>query len=227
MSAMPLDAFRAVVIGATGLVGSQIVKQLTGDARCREIVVLGRRASGVVSPKLHEHVIDFDTPESWSELVRGDVLFSALGTTLKAAGSKEAQYRVDYTYQHVTAVAAARNEVSTCVLVSSASADPGSMMFYSRIKGELERDVRALGFRRLAILQPGILAGERTERRTGEEVANAIAKFVPSWRALDAIRPYPAATVARACIRAALETEPGAHVYALGKILSLGDEKGS
>jgi len=113
----------AVVIGGTGLVGSEIVRQLLEDARWREVIVLGRRSVGVAHARLREHVIDFDKPASWADLVRGDALFSALGTTRKTAGSKEAQYRVDYTYQHETAKAASHNGVATCVLVSSAGGE--------------------------------------------------------------------------------------------------------
>ncbi len=213
-----MENFRAIVLGGTGLVGSELVRQLVVEPRCREVAVLGRRSLGVSDPKLREHVVDFDRPESWADHVRGDVLFSALGTTRKAAGSKAAQYTVDYTYQYDTADAASRNGVSTCVLVSAAGARPGALLFYSRMKGELEREVKALGFRRTVIVKPGLLAGERTEHRSGESFANAIARHAPSHRFFDRMRPYPAAVVARACIRGGLVDEPGCHVYALGEI---------
>ena len=99
-------AHEAVVVGATGLVGREIVALLLDDARYTRVRVLVRRATGVTHDKLDEHLVDFDAPASWTALVTGDVVFSALGTTLKAAGSKDAQYRVDHTYQLVTAQAA-------------------------------------------------------------------------------------------------------------------------
>jgi uncharacterized protein YbjT (DUF2867 family) len=115
---------------------------------------------------------------------------------------------VDHTYQYETAVAAARNGVSSCVLVSSANASPTSRIFYSRMKGELERDVGALGFRRVHLLRPGPLAGDRQEKRRGEEwslrVLGPLSPLLPA-----ALRPIPAATVARAAVRLALGAASG------------------
>src|SRR5512133_1827405 len=124
----------AVVVGATGLVGAEIVRRLLANARFASVAILVRRPSGVAHEKLREHLVDFDAPESFAALVRGDVLFSALGTTLRAAGSKEAQYRVDHGYQLRVAEAARRNGIGTLVLVSSAGASPRARIFYSRMK---------------------------------------------------------------------------------------------
>jgi uncharacterized protein YbjT (DUF2867 family) len=195
---------QAVLIGATGLVGTQLLGQLLEGGRFASVVVLGRRSVGRAHPKLREHVIDFDAPSTWAQHVVGDVLFSALGTTLEAAGSQAAQYKVDHTYQYETAAAAARNGVPTLVLVSSANASPTSRIFYSRMKGELERDVSALGFRRVHLLRPGPLAGDRKEKRRGEEwglrVLGPLSPLLPA-----PLRPIPAATVARAAVRVALD----------------------
>src|SRR5687767_13921512 len=127
-----MNSRTAIVIGATGLVGTALVKQLIEDDRFDRIKILGRRSSGVQHPKIEEHVIDFDQPKSWSHFVKGDVLFSALGTTLRTAGSKEAQYKIDHNYQYEVAKAAAANGVPVYVLVSAAMADPRSRIFYSR-----------------------------------------------------------------------------------------------
>ena len=94
---MPLTA---IVIGATGLVGSELVQQLLDDERFSLVKIFVRRSFGKQHPKLEEHIIDFDKIHEWGHLVSGDVLFSALGTTLKQAGGKEAQYRIDYNYQY-------------------------------------------------------------------------------------------------------------------------------
>jgi uncharacterized protein YbjT (DUF2867 family) len=162
---------RAVVVGATGLVGAELVRLLLADPRFAAVTVLVRRAGAAPrDAKLSEHVVDFDAPDAWAPLVRGDVLFSALGTTIRAAGSQAAQYRVDHGYQHAAARAARGNGVPAYVLVSSAGASPRSRIFYSRMKGELERDVEALGFERTRILRPGMLDGDRREHRTGEQL---------------------------------------------------------
>jgi aspartate-semialdehyde dehydrogenase len=88
----------ALVIGATGLVGNELVHQLLADDRFGAVLVFVRRSMGISHSKLQEFIINFDEPQNWSHLVKGDVLFSALGTTLKKAGSKEAQYKIDHDY---------------------------------------------------------------------------------------------------------------------------------
>jgi uncharacterized protein YbjT (DUF2867 family) len=211
----------AVIVGATGLVGSELLRQLLLHERFGSVVTLGRRTTGISHEKLREHVIDFEAPAAWSDLVRGDVLFSALGTTLRVAGSQAAQHRVDHGYQLRVAEAARRNAVETCVLVSSAGASPGARIFYSRMKGELERDVEALAFPRTRILRPGPLDGERREPRPGERlmlrVLRPLAPLLPAKA-----RPIPAAVVARAGIRAAREPAPGTLRYEAGELFSLG-----
>lgn len=216
-----METKAAVVVGGTGLVGTQLVRQLLADGRFGKVVLLGRRPSGVAGPKVREHVIDFDRPETWRELVAGDVLFSALGTTIKAAGSREAQYRVDHGYQLAVAEAARRNGVETLVLVSSGGADPRSRIFYARMKGELERDVEALGFPRLRLLRPGPLDGERRERRAGEaamlRVLRPLAPVLPAGA-----RPIRDEVVARAAIAAALDPTPGRVVLGARELFRAG-----
>lgn len=90
---------KAIVIGATGAVGKELVKVLLSRPDYETVITFTRRPLGIDSPKLESHVIDFDRPDTWEDLVRGDVLFSALGTSLKQAGSKEAQYKIDHDYQ--------------------------------------------------------------------------------------------------------------------------------
>ncbi|HUS63168.1 MAG TPA: NAD-dependent epimerase/dehydratase family protein [Kofleriaceae bacterium] len=217
------DGRIGVVVGATGLVGSHIVRQLLDDARVAEVVVLARRATGVEHAKLSEHVVDFDQPAAWRHLVRGDALFSAMGTSRRAAGGREAQYKVDHTYQLQVAEAGATSGVSTYVLISSVGARLGSPSFYLRMKAELERDVAALGLRRACILRPGPLAGEREERRRGEEVTAAVLRVLPRWRALAGVRPVQGADVARAAIEAAwgADPEPGTHIITPADIFRL------
>jgi uncharacterized protein YbjT (DUF2867 family) len=103
-----------------------------------------------------------------------------LGTTLKKAGSKENQYLVDFTYQYELARAASGNGVPAFVLVSSAGANPKSLLFYSRMKGELEAAVEKLNIGHLIIIRPSILEGTRTEKRAGEKTALLVARIVTS-----------------------------------------------
>jgi uncharacterized protein YbjT (DUF2867 family) len=149
------------------------------------------------------------------------VLFSALGTTIRAAGGEEAQRRVDHGYQLADARAARRNGVAAYVLVSSAGASPRSRLFYSRMKGELERDVEALGFERTRLLRPGPLDGDRPERRTGERIALAVLR--PLSPVLPApLRPIRASVVARAALAAALDPTPGVLRHEAADLFRLG-----
>lgn len=212
----------AIVLGATGLVGSEIVSLLQEDPRFDSIVTLVRRASGRGRSKVVEHVVDFGAPESWASLVRGDVLFSAMGTTRKKAGSQAAQYEVDYTFQMRGARAARDNAVGCLVLVSSMGADPGSALFYSRMKGELDRDVSALGIPRVRVLRPGILDGDRQEDRPLETLGLRALRLVGAVPGLSNLRPIHARVVARAALAACADPSPGALVYDVGRLFELG-----
>lgn len=211
----------AIVIGATGLVGTALLDQLLADARFERVKVLGRRPTGRQHGKLEEHTIDFERPVQWQHLVRGDVLFSALGTTLQAAGSKAAQYKIDYTYQFTVAEAAARNGVGSYVLVSSAGASPSSYIFYSRMKGELERDVQQLAFSHIHIIRPGLLAGERKEARTGEKIGHVLMGWLKHVPLLKQYQPIDAAIVARAMVNAAFDTAATRQAHTLRGVFAL------
>jgi len=213
----------AIVIGATGLVGSHLVRQLLKDSRFEQIRILVRKSTGLQHEKLQEHVVNFDDPAAWKRLVVGDVLYSAMGTTLRTAGSKDAQYKVDYTYQYQTAKMAAANGVKEFVLVSSAGADPGSKIFYSRMKGELERDVKKLPFEGIHIIRPGMLAGERKEVRTGERIGIGVMSAIGAIPGLRHLRPIQGGEVARAMINATFRKSEGIHSYTMGGVFKLAD----
>ncbi|MDP2365977.1 MAG: NAD-dependent epimerase/dehydratase family protein, partial [Ignavibacteria bacterium] len=101
----------AIVIGATGLVGNFITRKLLDDNRYVKVKVFVRRSLHISNPKLEEHLINFDNIDVWKEYITGDELYSALGTTIKKAGSKDAQYKIDFTYQYEVAKASAQNRV--------------------------------------------------------------------------------------------------------------------
>lgn len=167
----------ANVIGASGLVGQQIINQLLFHSEFDKIRIFVRRKTRFIHPNLEEKIIDFDQPENWKHLVQGDVLFSILGTTIKTVKTKKNQYRVDFTYQYEFAKAASENGVSTYILISSMGANPKSFFFYSRMKGELEEAVKKLNFKKLVILRPSILDGNRTGKRRGEKLALILSRL--------------------------------------------------
>lgn len=205
---------KALVIGATGLVGKNITEQLLVNPLVTMVHIFVRRPTGIVNKKLTETLVDFDQLDSWKNELQGDVLFSALGTTLKAAGSKEAQYKVDYEYQFQVAKASADNGVKTYVLVSSVNADPKSPFFYLRMKGLLEEAVTSLPFKAIHILRPGPLKGHRETSRLNEIISTKLLDFMPKVLVTAGMRPVAGERVAEVGISAGLSAQKG--IYILG-----------
>ena len=198
----------ANVIGASGLVGQQLIAQLLDHPEFVKVRSFVRRPSGISHPKLEEIQIDFDQPESWKHLVQGDVLFSTMGTTIKTAKTKANQYRVDYTYQYEFAKAAAGNGVGAYVLVSSMGADSKSSVFYSRIKGELEEAVSKFNFRKCIIVRPSILDGDRKEKRAGEKIGLVASRFLTRY-IFKKYKPTPVNLLAEKMIRLSMNQTKG------------------
>ena len=215
----------ALVIGATGLVGSQLIRLLLKDDRFSLIKAFVRRSTGIRHSKFQEFIVSFDHPEEWHQNVSGDVAFSALGTTIKTAGSKEAQYKVDHTYQYQFALAASQHKVPVYVLVSAAMAHVNSRIFYSRMKGELERDIKILPFQSIHILQPGMLSGNRKEVRMGEQIGTRLIRFLNKLGIAKQQKPIDASLVAQAMINASFHTKKPLQVYTLLQVFDLASSK--
>ena len=210
---------KAIVIGSTGLVGSELIRKRLTNSDYSEVISLVRRKSGVTHPKLTEHVVDFDKPELWKNMVKGDVLFSAMGTTIKTAKTKDNQYKVDYTYQYETAKTAAENSVPVYVLISSAGASSNSLNFYTNMKGKLEDSVKSLPFRTIQILQPGQLDGNRKENRMAEKMGLKVMYALNKIGLLQNYKPIKGYEVAEAMIAVAEKTSSG--VYRLKELFVL------
>lgn len=208
---------KALVIGSTGLVGKEITNLLLND---HEVHTFSRRSSGITHPNLHEHLVDFDKIGEWKHLLKGDVLFSALGTTLKTVGSKSAQYKIDHDYQLEVATAAALNGVASYSLISSVNADSSSMFFYLRMKGELEDKVSKLSFKSINILRPGPLKGFREKERLGEVVSTKVLDLLPDVLVTPGIRPVAAFKVAKKSVNAGLAQINGVRIIGPKEILS-------
>lgn len=199
---------KALIIGATGATGKDLVTQLLSDDQFEKVHIFVRRNVDIQHDKLHVHVVDFDKIEEWKAELQGDVLFSALGTTIKQAGSQNQQWKVDYTYQYEVAKAARDNGVQIMALVSSAWATADSKVFYTRMKGQLEEDVKKLGFRSLFIMRPPSLIRKGTDR-FGESVSVKILMALNKIGFLRSIRPMPTSQVAHAMITMAKQAKEG------------------
>ena len=201
---------KAVLLGATGATGKEVLELLLQDANYYQVDIFVRRTVAVQHDKLNVHVIDFDAPETWGHLVTGDVLYSCLGTTLKAAGSKEAQWKIDYDYQYEFAKRAHENGIPSYVLVSASNASPDSFFFYSKMKGKLEEAVKALGFPKIVIMRPPILVRENSER-TMEVIGVKVLRFFNRLGLLRSQRPMETKRLAEAMIKSVQALPQGEH----------------
>ncbi|MBA4211104.1 MAG: oxidoreductase [Parvibaculum sp.] len=206
----------ALVAGASGLIGGHLVPLLLADPAYEKVIAVSRRPlDGIASPKLQTVVADFDALDATLAGVAAEDAFCALGTTIKAAGSQAAFRKVDHDYIVSFARAAKAAGARRFMLVSAMGADAKSAIFYSRVKGETERDLRSIGFEALHIFRPGLLIGERREKRTGEEIGAALTPFLNPLMIgpLRAYRSIRGETVARAMKGTALHGEDGTRVH--------------
>jgi len=164
-----MKKLHALVIGATGATGRELVKRLLIDDDFSHVTIFVRTAPKINHKKLKTHVIDFKELEKHKDLINGDILFSALGTTKKDAGGKDQQYEIDYTYQYEFAKIAPENGVANYSLVSSVGANAKSSFFYPKIKGALEEAVKKLDFKKIDIFQPPMLIRQPDLMREGEK----------------------------------------------------------
>lgn len=208
---------KALIIGAAGATGKNLVQVLLQDPGYTEIVIFVRRSTGIVHPKLVEIVIDFDKLENESDLIKGDVWFSCLGTTRKTAGSKEKQWHIDYDIPAKFAEIAKRNGISKVVLLSAYGASAKSNVFYSRVKGNLEDRIARLAFEQYIIFKPGLLLRKNTDR-LGERMIACVLKMLNRFGLIRKFRPLPTSTLAEKMAKAPKVLTSGMHVIELEKI---------
>lgn len=160
----------ALIIGSTGLIGSHLLDLLLESQEYEKVITFVKRDSGIQHPKLKQHIIDFDKPETYKELVVGDDFFCSIGTTIKKAGSQDAFRKVDFEYPKQFASLAQQNKVKQFLIITSLGADANSSNFYLKTKGEIQDFLKNCAFESISILQPSLLLGNRTEFRLGEKM---------------------------------------------------------
>ena len=197
------------IIGATGLVGRECVRQFAAHGAFARVVALVRRAlpDELRLPRVEAHVVDFDRLDASAARFAVTHVLSALGTTIRQAGSQERFRAVDFGYALSAARLGRERGAHHFLLVSALGASAASRVFYNRVKGELEDAVRGLGYRSLTIVRPSLLLGPREELRPGEVIGRVLGVLAPSR-----YRPVQARDVARALLEAAVRDEPGIRV---------------
>lgn len=205
----------ALLAGATGLIGSQLLLLLLASERYAKVIVVGRKAVPTIHPKLVQVVTELDQLDEMRLKLIADDVYCCLGTTMKQAGSKEAFFKVDFLYVVQLAALTASNFAAQFMVVSSMGADADSAIYYNRVKGEMEAAVRQTPFRAIHIFRPSLLLGERAQPRLGERLgAVALQLASPLLRGpLLKYRPVAGATVAAAMLHAAEDDGRGVRVH--------------
>lgn len=202
--------YKVLLAGATGLVGGEMLHLLADDPSVTEIRALTRRPLPPILPsaKVRQCLVDFDCLEKHGQLFNVDWVICALGTTMNKAGSRQAFRLVDFDYPLKIAQSGFAHGARHLLLVSALGANANSRFFYSRVKGDLEEAVGALGYPALTIARPSLLLGKRNDdRRRGEEWAKRV-----SWLMPRPLRAVQASVVARALLETAHAERPGKHI---------------
>ncbi|MBF4516930.1 NAD(P)H-binding protein [Flavobacterium sp. ANB] len=210
---------KAMVIGATGSTGELLVDKLLADNNYSNVTIFVRRSTGKQHSKLIEQIIDFSNIETYKDLIVGDVIFSCLGTTLKAAGSKENQLKIDFDIPATFAKLARENNVPAFVLLSAYGASSKSKVFYSQIKGKLEDSIAELNFEKYIIFRPGLLVRKGSDR-FGENIMVHVLKMVNAIGLFRKFKPMPTSLLAKKLAKAPRVLPNGTSIIELHKIFN-------
>lgn len=214
---------KALVFGATGFIGSQLLSMLLASADYDRVTIVVRRDPGVEHGKLVTLVGDLDSLPALADRIEVDDVFIALGTTKAKVPDEAAYYRVDHDYPVRAAAVAQACGATGVFLVSVVGANASSSIFYVRTKGDTERDVIALDIPRTHVFRPSQLLGQREENRPLERLAIALWPAI-DWLLVGGARKYRGITgaeVARAMMRAANDGAIGTHVHEWGEMKAL------
>jgi uncharacterized protein YbjT (DUF2867 family) len=196
-----MNGKKVIVAGSSGLVGKEVVKQLISDPSCKEIILLVRNNLEIKHPKIKEILFDFTSLEYEIENLEADSMIICIGTTMKKAQTKERFKEVDLNIPVKLAKLAIKLNVQNVAIISSMGADSKSSFFYNRVKGEMETQLITLNIKKLTIVRPSLLIGERNEFRFGERMAEKVYTALP-FIFPKKYKPIDASSVARAMIKA-------------------------
>jgi uncharacterized protein YbjT (DUF2867 family) len=201
---------RLMLVGATGLVGQSVLRQALKHPQVKQVIAPTRR---LLPPhaRLLNPLVDFDALPSEAGWWTVDAVICTLGTTIKKAGSQAAFRRIDHDHPLAVAQLALRHGAKAYALNSALGADANSRVFYSRTKGELERDLQTLGYPSLTFVRPGLIGGERQEARLGEQIGVTVSQWLRPLLP-KRYRVVPAERIAFHLLEAALAVRRGVTV---------------
>lgn len=210
----------ALLVGATGLVGRDVLQLLLDSDTYKEVKVLARRTTEIEHPKLKEFLVDFEFLAEYANEMKADDIYCCLGITKAKAGSIEKARKVEYDYPLEMAQIALRNGAQQFLIITSIAANAQSKNYYLRTKGQIEIALQELGYKSVLILRPSLLVGDRGEIRLGEDfmrvVSTAFSFFIPNK--YKAIRSR---TVAEFMYRVAQKGLTGHHIFESDTILRI------
>lgn len=214
------------LIGATGLVGNLLLEKLSENPQVRTIKAVTRKPLAHVPAKTENLIINFDRMTEFSSELKADIYICCLGTTIKVAGSQEAFKRVDYDYVIQFAKIAEQNHATKFQVISAMGADAKSSVFYNRTKGEMEEKLKTLKIPQIEIFQPSLILGERKEKRTAEDIAQALTPVMNFFMKgpLEKYRPIKATDIATAMMTTSTHTTAGAKTYKSNEIQSIASQ---
>lgn len=206
---------KAVLLGASGLIGSSLLTQLLDCSDYTSVLVLVRKKLDREHPKLQQLLVDFDQLNNYRAEIQGDVVFCCLGSTKSKTPNLEEYRKIDYLYPLDAAAIAQANGATQYHLVSSIGANPNSRAFYPRTKGEVERDLQSIPFKSIHIYRPSLLDGDRKEHRTAEGLMTGIMRVLNPILVggLRKYRSIKIENVALAMLKMSLKDRDGIFVY--------------
>jgi len=216
-------AYKAVLAGATGLIGSELLKILLAEPAYDRVLVITRKSTGISHPKLEELIIDFDRLNEHAAEITGHAIFCCLGTTRNKTPDKAVYRKIDHDYPVKLAQLGAKSGVEQYHLVSAIGANSQSSSFYIRFKGETEEDVKQSGVKSVHIYQPSFITGDRKEFRPMEKIFVGLS-FVFDPLLVGSMKKYrsiAAKTIARAMFNQSIKNSEGIFVYPSDKIKEL------
>lgn len=208
----------ALILGATGLVGHELLELLIMDNRFEKIDLLSRRELDIREISVTNHVVDFSHLTELPLHQPVDVLFIAFGTTIKKAGSQEKQFEIDVTIPTNVMKLAKEKGIHRCVLISALGVSKSSPFFYSRMKAQLDENAKHIGFSQLNIIKPSVLDGPRQEKRSGEQLTISVGHLMGKTGLFDKYRPVDAIDVAKCMIQSVFEMPDGVNEINSGSI---------
>lgn len=215
---------KAILLGASGLIGKNLLTQLLNNPGYSEVLAIGRRTLNMAHPKLKELIVDFDHIDQYASNIKGDVVFCCLGSTNSKTPDKVQYKKIDYQYPLDIGSIAQNNGATSYHLVSAIGADVNSSIFYPKTKGEVERDLKAIPFKSIYIYRPSFLDGNREEKRTAEKIMIGLMRFLNPLLigGLKKYRSIRIETVASAMLKESLTDKKGVFIYSSDQIEALG-----